>query len=128
MHPDKIKNIITDTSLLVKDVVFTNKSYDDVQIENNSIIYLDPPYFNSSVLYNGNINKEDFYNYLGYLNKLDNVSYYLSLDGINKSDKTQFDLPKELYTEHVYLNSGVSSWNKLYKENINVKESLYYKQ
>lgn len=41
-------------------VIVTNKSYNDVEIENNSVVYCDPPYINTSK-YNEQFNHDEFY-------------------------------------------------------------------
>jgi DNA adenine methylase len=58
---EAIKNLINQKQK-IKWVKFINSSYKDLQIPDNSIIYCDPPYKNTTK-YKDNFNHEDFYNW-----------------------------------------------------------------
>lgn len=45
----------------LQNVIFTNKSYDEVELQPNSIIYLDPPYRNTTKYKTGDFNYDKFY-------------------------------------------------------------------
>ena len=122
MHPDKIKEIITDiNSLLVKyNVQFYNKSYNEVLNEapENSVIYLDPPYYESFGMYYGKFDFKEFNeNISKYANKHRKV--IISFD-----NKPVDEIDFSLYNRHK-IYSGKSGFKKLHKEDTEVFESLY---
>lgn len=51
-YSEEAYNNITKQVLKIKDIIFYNKSYDSFPIPNNSVIYCDPPYQNTTE-YNG---------------------------------------------------------------------------
>lgn len=93
MSPDNKKKIIDNCHSLYNkyDVKFECKSYNEIELNDNSTVYLDPPYKmflnnkNEAGVYNsGNFNLESFYEWC---NK-SNVNYIgVSFDGGNVGDK-----------------------------------------
>ena len=47
----------------LQNIKLLNKSYDEVELKPNSIIYLDPPYYNTAKYSTGNFNYEKFYDW-----------------------------------------------------------------
>lgn len=128
MKPIKIENIIMKYHKLFNkyNVVFSNIEYNNcIPLNNDDIVYLDPPYANTQGIYFADgISQTSFFNWLKNLP----CNYYLSYDGKTNYKDMTFDLPKELYDEHLYINSGVSSFHKLNSNNkTEVNESLYIK-
>lgn len=122
MHPDKIKEIITDiNSLLVKyNVQFYSKSYDEVLNEapENSVIYIDPPYYESFGMYYGEFDFNEFNTNINkYADKYRKV--IISFD-----NKPVDEIDFSLYNRHK-IYSGKSGFKKLHKEDTEVFESLY---
>ena len=122
MHPNKIKEIITDVnSLLIKyNVQFYNKSYNEVLNEapENSVIYLDPPYYESFGMYYGKFDFREFNeNISKYANKHRKV--IISFD-----EKPVDEIDFSLYNKYKIYN-GKSGFKKLHKEDSKVFESLY---
>jgi hypothetical protein len=76
-------------------------------------------------MYFGGIDLNKFFEYL----KNMNCDYVLSFDGISGNIDNTYDVPIDVYDEHIYITSGNSSFKRvigLSKDSI-VKESLYIK-
>lgn len=128
IHPDKLGKIFIETSKLLnsKNVSFHVGNFNDCLPMANDCVYLDPPYNDTDGCYHEKVDSQDIINYLRKLEQI-GCYYLLSYDGIRGADTKIVEIPKELYSEHVLLNSGISGFNKLQKERVNVKESLYVK-
>lgn len=127
IKPENLKPILLEWSYLLNkyNVLFLHMDYKTIFSNKNDLMYLDPPYFNTKGMYFGNINYDYFIEWLS----KQNASYLLSYDGIRGEQDFTYDIPKILYDEHIYLESGISSFNKLVqKENVKVYESLYIKR
>ena len=127
IRPNELSKIVMrwNYTLNKKDVVFTCCSYEDISPKNGDFIYLDPPYARTRGMYNGSIDLCKFFRWLGNVE----CRYALSFDGkVNSSDYT-YSVPSNLYTKHVYLNSGNSSFRRILGKNpySYVRESLYVK-
>lgn len=121
--PDKFADIILQWSNVLnnKNVQFIHQSYEKILANKGDFVYLDPPYANTKGMYYGTIDYESFWDFL---RKLE-CKYVLSFDGtLGNIDKT-YDVPKDVYVIHEYLDSGISSFKKLHQEQEYVKESLY---
>ena len=88
-------------------------------------MYLDPPYAATRGMYYGSIDLENFFNWLAGQNGY----YLLSFDGKSGNIDNTYELPTNLYSEHLYLKSGNSSFKRtIGKSNDSmVYESLYLK-
>lgn len=129
INPDRLDKIIDEWNHLLNenDVKFFNGSYNlwNVQDE-DSFVYLDPPYANTNVIYYGTIDYEIFFNWLRRIK----CPYALSFNGRTSDLKDNtFDLPKDLYDRHEYIKSGKSSFRRLKnsQKDVTVEESLYLK-
>lgn len=126
--PDKMYKILEEWSRMLNeyDVTFINSSYDEIKPNNNDFVYLDPPYFNTKGMYYGTIDYERLWDYLRNVE----CDYLLSFDGIAGKENNIVDIPNELYTEHVLLDSGNSSFRRVIgnSKNTRVFESLYVKK
>lgn len=94
MHPDKKKEIIYNCSKLLNkyDVEIHCKSYDKINIPNNSTIYLDPPYkmFLSKTSNNGGIYNSNDFNieeFSKWCKETINCNLIISFDGGNVGDQ-----------------------------------------
>ena len=127
INPDKLKKIIRYWSDRIKNTTFICSDYKDItkSAKKGDFIYLDPPYFGTVGRYYGQIQYNEFIDYLHDLNKR-SIKYALSLDGKRADVEYLIDLPEELYKRHILLNSGNSSFKKVMdKKNQQVQESLY---
>lgn len=127
INPKTLEKIIILWHEKFKNYIFINCDYSNIIdnfITKNDFIYLDPPYFETKGMYHNGL---DFNNLCKNIEKINLIGakYILSYDGINGKDNT-VSIPKELYKEHHYLNSGNSSFSRLFSgKNINVLESIY---
>ena len=125
IEPYKFRNIIYDWADVIKNVDFICQSYDSICPNENDFVYMDPPYFNTKAIYFGGIDIKDFLDFLGNLK----CGYAVSFDGKSGDDDQTFDFPKELYDEHIYISSGVSSFKRINNHGVHmVYESLYIKR
>lgn len=122
INPDKFAKIVYDWNIKIDNIEFITQSYTDIQSTENDFLYLDPPYFNTSSCYNGELNINSFVQWLR-----NQYRYALSFNGIRSNKDTTYKFPKELYDKHVYLSSKPSSYRRLQGNNESVKESLYIK-
>ena len=125
IHPNRLKTILYEWSQKLNDnnVQFVCQDYKTIQSQYNDVLYLDPPYANTTGLYYGRLNYEEFWNWL----RNQKGFYVLSFDGISGNDNRTYNVPKDVYSKHIYLDSGVSSFKKLNQIHEYVKESLYIK-
>ena len=125
--PNKLEKIIYQWSEVLNknNVEFINQEYNNIVTKKNDFIYLDPPYANTKGMYYGTIDYNILWNWL----KQQSCKYILSFDGkTNNEDMTQ-NIPTNIYSKHIYLNSGNSSFRRVIGKSKNtiVKESLYIK-
>lgn len=89
-----------------------------------SFAYFDPPYANTSGMYQSGFSQDDFFNFLRGFES----GYVFSYDGTSGNDDMTVDIPRDLYNEHYYIKSGNSSFKRLKSEkDAVVYESLYIK-
>jgi DNA adenine methylase len=123
---DKFSDVCMDWSRLLNrfNVVFECKSYETIETNKNDFIYLDPPYANTKGIYYGKIDYKKFWNWL----RKQNCNYILSFDGMSGNDNNTYSVPLDVYSEHLYLKSGKSSFKRIYTSNDDmVYESVYIK-
>lgn len=129
MNPSKLEPLIMKYHHLFNkfDIIFKCESYIKVQsLSKNDVMYLDPPYINTSSMYFADGIKYDmFFNWI----RKNECNIFLSFDGIRDTTDLTFEIPTDVYNEHLYIQSGLSSFSKLVEQNNkNVKESLYIKR
>lgn len=129
MKPENLYKIFSEWSYLLNkfNVEFLNISYNELKdIKENDLIYCDPPYANIGGMYDfGEFDNETFFNWLKELP----CKYLLSYDGKSGDVNNTYNVPKELYDEHIYINSSQSGFKKLVKNNtVEVFDSLYIKE
>ena len=125
--PNKLEKIIYQWSeaLNKNNVKFINQEYNNILTKENDFIYLDPPYANTKGMYYGTIDYNILWDWL----KQQSCKYILSFDGkTNNEDMTQ-NIPTNIYSKHIYLNNGNSSFRRVIGNSNDtiVKESLYIK-
>lgn len=128
IKPEKIKSILLEWSKLLidNDVKFFHSDYKQICPDIKDFMYLDPPYSATKGMYKGNFNRNDFFKWLSDKD----CKWVLSYDGISGNVNNTFDVPENLYDEHVYIKSGNSSFKRLKESDKNavVFESLYVKK
>ena len=125
--PNKLEKIIYQWSEVLNknNVEFINQEYNNIVTNKNDFVYLDPPYANTKGMYYGTIDYNILWNWL----KQQSCKYILSFDGkTNNEDMTQ-NIPTNIYSKHIYLNNGNSSFRRVIGNSNDtiVKESLYIK-
>jgi DNA adenine methylase len=128
INPDRFEKIINEWSELFNknNVEIKMLTYRWIKPTENDFVYLDPPYANTKGMYTSEFNNDLFFKWLKTLP----CKWALSYDGKSGNEDNTFDIPKELYDEHVYLKSGNSSFKRLKKvdKDAMVYESLYIKK
>jgi DNA adenine methylase len=126
INPQKLKNIIEDWSQNIQNAKFYHCNYYDLvkTATDKDFVYLDPPYFHTKGMYFGTIDYNKFVDFLRDLNKR-NIRFMLSYDGKRGDESFEVELPKDIYKQHILIESGVSSFNRLQNKSVMVQESLY---
>lgn len=125
--PKTLRRIINDWSTILntKNVTFEVKDYQDIEGKSGDFLYLDPPYASTKGIYFGKIDYQKLWKWLGN----QSCNYIMSFDGKSGEIDSTYAVPKELYSEHIYIKSGNSSFKRTIgksKDSI-VYESLYIK-
>lgn len=128
IKPNTFDKIINEWSELIneKNVSFQVMTYRLVFPKENDFMYLDPPYANTKGMYGDDFNNTSFFKWLREVP----CKWTLSYDGKSGNKDNTFDVPKDLYDEHMYLESGNSSFKRITETDKNAKvfESLYIKK
>lgn len=129
MKPENLYKHLSEWSYLLNkfDVNFLCTDYNNLteRIKENDLVYCDPPYANTGGMYDfGEFDNQTFFKWLKELP----CKYLLSYDGKSGDVNNTYDVPKELYSKHIYINSSQSGFKKLVKNNaVEVFDSLYIK-
>jgi DNA adenine methylase len=125
IKPESLKEILYEWSDLLNKykVQFIHQDYKNIQSQQNDVLYCDPPYANTTGLYYGCLDYNEFWKWL----REQKGFYVLSFDGISGNDNRTYNVSKDIYSKHIYIDSGVSSFKKLNQIQEYVKESLYIK-
>lgn len=127
INPLSLVNIVHEWSELLNkyNVEFRCCSYEEIKPNENDFVYLDPPYANTKGMYFGGFDNTKLFEWMRNLP----CPYLLSYDGRSGEVDNTFEVPKDLYTEHLYIRSGNSSFKRVIgKSNDSiVYESLYKK-
>ena len=128
IEPTRLKPILEQWSNLLNKyyVDFKYRSYEEINPCENDFLYLDPPYANTKGMYYGTINYNMLWEYL----RSCKCDYFLSFDGIAGKENNIINIPQDIYSEHLLLDSGNSSFRRVIgKDNhVNVYESLYVRK
>jgi len=127
MLPEKVEQILLEWSKLLidNDVKFFHSDYKQVWPAENDFMYLDPPYAGTKGMYFGGFNNQELFEWL----RKQECGWVMSYDGISGKEDNTFEVPEDLYSKHVYIKSGNSSFKRVIgKSNDSiVYESLYIK-
>jgi DNA adenine methylase len=88
-------------------------------------MYIDPPYAGTKGMYFGGFDNNKLFEWL----KIVKCKWAMSYDGISGKIDNTYNVPEDLYDEHIYIKSGNSSFKRVIgksKDSI-VYESLYLK-
>lgn len=127
IHPDKLYKIINQWHNVIKDTTFiTGDCYRTLSsVSAGDLVYLDPPYANTTGMYGEKFTMKDLIELLKYINSKD-AYYVLSYDGKTTVADNTVEIPSDLYTKKLYTRSYNSSFQRLRgKKNVQVQESLY---
>ena len=123
INPYRLERIMNQWSELLKknNVIFICQDYKNIKTTKNDLIYLDPPYINTKGMYYGQIDYNEFWDFL----RKQNGSYIFSFDGKTGNKDRTYEVPTDIYDTHEYIYSGISGFGKIHKKQEYVKESLY---
>lgn len=125
--PEKVKLIIYEWSDILNDntVQFVQSDFKDISTTDKVFMYLDPPYAGTKGMYYGGFNNQELFEWL----RNQPAQWVMSYDGISGKEDNTYDVPEDLYSKHVYIKSGNSSFKRVIgKSNDSiVYESLYIK-
>lgn len=125
INPYTLLNIVTEWSKLLNDrnVEFKCHSYEEITPNDKDLCYCDPPYAGTKGMYFGGFDNTKFFEWLKGLK----CKWLLSYDGKSGKEDNTYDVPRDLYNEHLYVKSGNSSFKRVIgksKDSV-VYESLY---
>ena len=127
INPDTLEKIIFEWSDLLNknNVEFRHCSYIEIEPQENDFIYMDPPYANTKGMYFDKFDNQEFFVWM----KTIPCGYAFSYDGTSGNENHTYDVPTDLYNEHVYIKSGNSSFKRIKEvaKDAIVYESLYLK-
>lgn len=127
INPDTLEKIIFEWSDLLNEnnVEFKHCSYIEIEPQKNDFVYMDPPYANTKGMYFGGFDNLEFFEWLRTLP----CEYAFSYDGKSGDENHTYDVPTDLYSEHIFLRSGNSSFKRIKEvaKDAIVYESLYLK-
>lgn len=128
INPDTLEKIIFEWSDLLNknNVEFRHCSYIEIEPQENDFIYMDPPYANTKGMYFDKFDNQEFFVWM----KMIPCGYAFSYDGKSGNENHTYDVPTDLYNEHVYIKSGNSSFKRIKEvaKDAIVYESLYLKE
>lgn len=127
INPDTLEKIIFEWSDLLNknNVEFRHCSYIEIEPQENDFIYMDPPYANTKGMYFDKFDNQELFVWM----KMIPCGYAFSYNGTSGNENHTYDVPTDLYNEHVYIKSGNSSFKRIKEvaKDAIVYESLYLK-
>lgn len=127
IQPDRLKGIILDWSELLNknNVQFKSQDYQSIISNEDDFLYLDPPYAATKGIYFGKIDYEKLWCWL----RNQRGKYIMSFDGKSGEVDSTYSVPDNVYSMHIYVKSGNSSFKRTIGKSTNsvVYESLYIK-
>lgn len=122
--PETLNQILTIWSDLLKkhNVQFIHRSYAELHTQAGDLLYCDPPYFATKGMYYGKIDYDHFFEFL----REQRAYTFLSFDGKRGEEDFTHAVPQDIYKEHIYISSGISSFLRMRtQQSTEVFESLY---
>jgi DNA adenine methylase len=105
-------------------VQFLCMDYKQITPNKGDFLYLDPPYANTSGMYYGGIDLNVFWDWLRQVP----CDYTLSFDGVSGENDFTYNVPQDIYTEHLYIEAGCNTYSKMKKQEKLVRDSLYIRR
>lgn len=128
INPIMLAKIIDEWSYYAQNIEFINQDYRETLslAGKDDFVFLDPPYGGTKGRYTKlEFDVTDFYNQLEKLNSK-GVSWMLTFDGNAGNREYDFVLPKDIYVEKTFVNTGNSPFTKLMKTSIDqINEAVY---
>lgn len=123
INPKEARKIINEWSNKISEshVRFICQDYRNINPRENDFVYLDSPYANTTGMYFGQIDYDEFWDFLRNLK----CDYAFSFDGISGDTDNTYDVPKDVYSYHIYTDAAISGFGKMNKKKKYVRESLY---
>lgn len=125
IKPETFKKIVFEWSELLNtyNVGFECRSFNTTIPNSNDFVFADPPYANTKGMYFGGFDNNSLFEWLRGLK----CKWIMTYDGKSGEVDNTYNVPEELYKEHLYLKSGNSSFKRtIGKSNDSiVYESLY---
>ena len=125
--PERVKPIIFEWSDILNDnnVQFIQNDFKDISTTDSTFMYLDPPYAGVKGMYYGGFNNKELFDWL----RKQPAQWVMSYDGISGDVDNTYNVPEDLYSQHVYIRSGNSSFRRVIGKSNDtiVYESLYIK-
>lgn len=99
--------------------------YEYIESNKGDFVYLDSPYAHIKGMYLGGFENDKMWEWMRGLKG----KYVMSYDGISGKVDNTYEVPSDLYSQHLYIKSGNSSFKRtIGKSNDSiVYESLYVK-
>lgn len=127
IRPERVKPIIFEWSDILNDnnVQFIQNDFKDISTTDSTFMYLDPPYAGVNGMYYGGFNNKELFDWL----RKQPAQWVMSYDGISGDVDNTYNVPEDLYSQHVYIRSGNSSFRRVIGKSNDtiVYESLYIK-
>lgn len=123
INPKEAEKIINEWSNKISEanVKFICQDYKGIRPRENDFIYLDPPYINTKGMYFGQIDYNEFWDFLRNLK----CDYAFSFDGISGDKDNTYNVPTDVYDKHIYTDVAISGFGKIHQKKNYVQESLY---
>lgn len=127
IRPERVKPIIFEWSDILNDnnVQFIQNDFKEISTTDSTFMYLDPPYAGVKGMYYGGFNNKELFDWL----RKQPAQWVMSYDGISGDVDNTYNVPEDLYSQHVYIRSGNSSFRRVIGKSNDtiVYESLYIK-
>ena len=126
INPSMLDQIIHDWSNRISEVEFKCCDFEETleTASDGDLAYLDPPYLHTKGMYSGGLSFDRLVNELDSLNSC-GVRWVLSYDGIQGDTDLTVPIPDSLYERHLYMGAEISTYKKLQRKRVEVKNSLY---